>query len=36
MEINPSVFWRIFEKTGSIKAYLAYKKFFIAKKAEKN
>jgi len=36
MTVNSSFFWKLFEKTGSIKFYLAYKHFFSDNKIEKN
>ncbi len=31
MKLTASFFWKIFEETGSISAYLAYKHFFRMK-----
>ena len=28
MGLTAAFFWRIFEETGSVRAYLAYKQFF--------
>ncbi|MGM0602390.1 MAG: YqzL family protein [Bacillota bacterium] len=28
MGLNAGLFWKIFEETGSVDAYLAYKQFF--------
>ncbi len=27
MQLTPETFWRLFESTGSVRAYLAYRRF---------
>ncbi|MFW5980108.1 MAG: YqzL family protein [Bacillota bacterium] len=34
MGLTATFFWRVFEETGSIRAYLAYKHFFKVKKQQ--
>ncbi|MFW5988396.1 MAG: YqzL family protein [bacterium] len=34
MGVSAIFFWKIFELTGSIRAYLAYKEFFRCHKSE--
>ncbi|WP_114457238.1 MULTISPECIES: YqzL family protein [unclassified Halanaerobium] len=33
MGLNAKLFWKIFENTGSVDAYLAYKQFFVFSRA---
>jgi hypothetical protein len=35
MGLTATFFWRVFEETGSVKAYLTYKEFFKVKKSDK-
>ncbi len=36
MGLTAAFFWRIFEETGSIAAYLAYKQFYLRKNVKKS